>query len=257
MNLLDKARWTRLKVLEIANSKGIGHLGGTFSCVDLLVSLYYGGFLKKNDKFILSKGHACLALYSILVDLGILDQLALESYGINGGLGAQLDINVPGIDWNTGSLGHSIGICAGISLSAQLDGTDAYAYTIIGDAELAEGSVWEAISFAGGRRLANLVVIVDRNRLSVTEVLPDDSFFGELPNLCKSFGWNSQVIDGHNFPQIIGAFEMSKSSQLPTIIIANTIKGKGVSFMENKVQWHHGKITEDENARAMKELLNE
>lgn len=261
--LKSKSRAIRLESLERSVAAGKGHLGGTFSCVDLLSALYYGGILRVDaarprwpdrDRLILSKGHACLALYSILADLGFMTRERMETYGLNGGLGGQLDLSVPGVDWNTGSLGHALGVCAGISLAAKLDGKDFYAYTILGDAELAEGSVWEAIAFAADRQLGNLVGIIDRNRLSVTDVLEDDAIYRNLERTLDGFGWTYVEIDGHSFPAIFTAFETAKASPRPTMIVANTIKGKGVSFMENEVKWHHGVPTRDEIAVARREL---
>lgn len=255
MNLQEKARNIRLSVLDIAYKKKISHLGGTFSCIDVLVALYYGGILSPSiDRFILSKGHACLALYVILSDLGRLRQSTLDRYGDNGGLGAQLDIHTAGVDWNTGSLGHSIGVCAGMALAAQIEKSEMHAYTIVGDAEYYEGSVWEAMSFAGKRKLSNLTVIVDRNRLSVTESLDDDSFFGKMSELSECFGWGYKSINGHSFPEIINALTSLKMSNLPSLLIANTIKGKGISFMENQAKWHHGAPSQAEYEQAKKEI---
>jgi len=258
MNLCSKAQSIRLSVLNIAYEKKISHLGGTFSCVDLLVALYYGGILNLSgdkDRLILSKGHACLALYAILVDLGVMEQSILDTYGHDGGLGAQLDINTSGVDWNTGSLGHSVGVCSGMALAAQIDRSNRHAYTIVGDAECYEGSIWEAMEFSGCRQLSNLTVIVDRNRLSVTESLDDDSFFGNMPQLVTGFGWGYDSIDGHSPVEIIDAVKASKSSGRPTLIVANTIKGKGISFMENQAQWHHGAPSEEEYQQAKKEII--
>lgn len=258
MNLHDKSQDVRLSVLDIAYKKKISHLGGTFSCVDLLVALYYGDVLnlsgEDRDRMILSKGHACLALYAILVDLGLMQQETLDTYGCNGGLGAQLDINTPGIDWNTGSLGHSVGVCSGMALSAQIDQSDMHAYTIVGDAECYEGSIWEAMAFAGHRQLSNLTVLIDRNRLSVTEPLDDDSFFGNMPLLAGGFGWDCKTINGHSFAEIIDVMKDSKLSDRPTLVIANTIKGKGISFMENQAHWHHGAPSDEEYQQAKKEI---
>lgn len=259
------AKKIRLQALESTVISGRGHLGGTFSCVDLLVALYYGKILNidpKNpqwedrDRFILSKGHACLAFFSILLDFGFIDQETFDSYGVDGGLGAQLDITIPGVDWNTGSLGHSLGICSGMALASKIDKKEYYAYTLVGDAECAEGSIWESITFAGDHKLSNLVCIVDRNRLSVTDVLDDDSFFMNYPSVLKSLGWTCFEINGHSFTEILGGFDRAKKSKQPVMIIANTIKGMGVSFMENVVKWHHGVPSPDEAEMAKEELCN-
>ncbi len=261
--LEQKSQQLRLQILQIADKKRMGHLGGTFSCVDLLVALYYGNILRidsqnpqwqERDRFILSKGHACLALYPILIDLGFMHQ-DINTYCEDGGLGAQLDVGMSGVDWNTGSLGHALGVCCGLALAAKLDNSNRRAYTVLGDAECAEGSIWEAIAFAGEHKLANLVGIIDRNRLSVTEVLDDDSFFKAYPALLESLDWTCLVIDGHSFFAIMSALRMAIASSKPTMILANTIKGKGVSFMENKIKWHHAMPSTEEISQAKKELM--
>jgi len=254
----------RLQVLRVGFRSGKGHLGGTYSCVDLLVSLYYGDALKFNvwnpthpdrDRFILSKGHACLALYPILLDLGFISQEKFNSYGHNGGLGSQLDVSISGVDYNTGSLGHSLGVCAGMALAAILDNKDYMAYTIIGDAECDTGSFWEAIKFAGQLQLSKLCCIIDRNRFSVTEEIEYDPLL-DNPTMLRHFNWDFCEIDGHDFDEINNALQNARDTDKPTMIIANTIKGKGVSFMESSVKWHHSMPTEKEYKMAEKELLD-
>ena len=258
-----KARWVRRMVLESIASGGKGHIGGTYSCTDLLVALYYGGILhvdpsnpgwKGRDRLLIGKGHACLALYAIFVDLGFISRPVFDSYGKDGGLGGQLDTGMPGVEYNTGSLGHFVGVAAGIALAAKMDSAHYRAYALMGDAECYEGSIWEALIFAGQHGLDKLVGIIDRNRLSVTEVLEDDSFFEDFAAKLRAFGWDAYDIDGHSFPEILDVFEAVKKAQKPTMIIANTIKGKGVSFMENGIHWHHGVPNESELALARKEL---
>jgi len=253
----------RLKALEMTVAKKKGHLGGTFSCVDILVALYYGGVLgidpsrpqwPDRDRFILSKGHACLGLYPILVDLGFMSQERFDTYGDNGGLGGQLDTGIPGVEWNTGSLGHALGVCAGMALAAKMDRKNYYAYALLGDAECAEGSIWEAITFAGEKKLNNLVALIDRNRLSVTEVLDDDSFFRSFPDAVRSLGWDCFDVNGHSIPALLETFQKAKTSEKPVLIICQTIKGKGVSFMENTIKWHHSVPTAAELEKARSEL---
>lgn len=263
IKLFNIANKVRLKTLELAVKKSKGHLGGTFSCIDLLISLYYGGFLnsdpkkkyfKDRNRFILSKGHACLALYIILCDLGFISKKKLMTYGDNGGLGAQLDISLPGIDWNTGSLGHSIGVLAGLGLAAKLDNKKYHSFTIVGDAEMSEGSVWEALAFIGDEKIDNVTVIIDRNRLSVTDILDDIGIYRNFSQILRNLGWNPIEINGHDFKEIFNSLNEAKKSKHPTIILANTIKGKGVSFMENNIRWHHSIPTESELLIAMQEL---
>lgn len=261
--LKEKAAWVRRMVLEQTASSGKGHLGGTFSCTELLVALYYGGILKfdpknpkchERDRLFIGKGHACSALYAIFLDLGLISRERYEGYGKDGGLGGQLDISIPGVEYNTGSLGHVLGIAAGVALAARLDSTDCRAFALLGDAECYEGSIWEALIFAGEHRLEKLVGIIDRNRLSVTRAMSDEGFFRNFREKAEAFDWDCHEIDGHSFPEILKSFEAVKAAQRPSLIIANTVKGKGVSFMENGIQWHHGVPNQEELAQARKEL---
>jgi len=238
----------------------LGHLGGTFSVVEILTSLYYLDFIRDTrdecpvglrDRLILSKGHACLALYPILLDLGLIDQDLYDSYGSDGGLGGQLDISLPGVGWNTGSLGHAVGVGAGIAMGAKIFNFDTRVFAVLGDAELAEGSFWEAVAFASDFSLKNLTVIVDRNRLSVTSELGDDAIFREIRTKLKAFGWHYIDLDGHDFSAIELGLQQALDSSLPTLIMANTIKGKGVGFMQNSADWHHGAPSQDDFESAM------
>ena len=243
---------------------GKGHLGGSFSCVELIVSLYHGKFIRidpkeprnlNRDYFIMGKGHACLALYPILLDLGFISKERYSEYGKNGStLGGQLDVTIPGVEYNTGSLGHALGICAGIAKASQMDGRDSRAIALIGDAECDEGAIWEAIFFAAEHKLNNLVCIIDRNRLSVTKVIESGVLFREFEKKMNLFEWDCHVIDGHDYEQIFEALERAAGATKPTMILANTIKGKGVSFMENEVKWHHSIPTQKEVEIARQEL---
>jgi transketolase len=264
LNYLDQiSSQIRLKVLEAAGTTGGGHLGGTFSCVDILVNLYNNNNFNltpstadkmNSDKFILSKGHACLAYYAILVMQKKLSQESFETFSKNGGLGAQLDVNVPFVHWNTGSLGHSIGISAGIAHASKINKTNIKAVTLIGDSELSEGASWEAIFYSGDHNLSNLIVIIDRNRLSVTSRIDEDSIYSDLNSKMTKSGWSYLEIDGHDHLQISDALEKARSSKKPTLILANTVKGKGVSFMENNPIWHHTRPSQDQLAIAINEL---
>ena len=244
----------RLEVLDAIVRSGKSHIGGTYSCTDLLVALYYGRLLRNHDRFILSKGHACTALYAIFLDLKMMSRRIYDSYGKNGGLGGQLETWIPGIDFNTGSIGHSIGVAAGMALAAKMDRKNFRAVTIIGDSELFEGSCWEAIIFAGQEQLKNLVVIVDRNRLSVTDVIEDDSVYMNFKKKIEYFGWRHENINGHDFNQIDKAFGNINRATKPTVIIADTVKGKGVSFMENNIQWHNALPSPEQIEAARTEL---
>lgn len=260
--LRKKANWIRRQVLETVVETGKGHIGGTFSCTDILVALYYGKILRvdpnnpkwdERDRLILGKGHACLALYNILVDLGFFDISRLQEYGRDGSsLGGQLNIDTPGVEYNTGSLGHALGVGAGMALAAKLNNKDYRVFAIVGDGECAEGSIWESIMFASQHRLNNLIGIIDRNRLSVTDVVEEDDWSGKLDGKLKACGWKCLAINGHSFAEIFSA--LSSLNDRPLMIIANTVKGKGVSFMEDGLKWHHSIPTREEFKLAMKEL---
>lgn len=251
--LKDKARWLRKSVLTTAEKTGGrgAHLGGTMSCIEILISIYYSGFLniprdfnnekkwEKRDRIIIGKGHAHIALYHIWNDLGFLDNKKLKTYGENGSkLGAQLDRNLKISEYNTGSLGHAIGIATGICLSSRYDKQNYNAYALIGDGECESGSIWESIINAEKEKINNLVVIVDMNRLSEFQIMKDESD-QILKQKFISFGWDAEIINGHDFDQLFLSLKNSKKNKKPKAIIANTIKGKGVSFMENNVDWHH------------------
>lgn len=252
--LKEKARKVRLDVLRMNGLKNRGHIGGTFSCVELLVSLYHGGHLKDKDFFYLSKGHACAAVYSILHDLGKMSKETLDTYGQDGGLGGQLNVATSGVDWNTGSIGHALGVAAGVALASKLDGVDKKAWCMIGDAELAEGSIWEALIFAGNHNLKNLICIIDRNKLSATDSVQNDKMFNNLGETVQNMGWESVMFNGHDFERIHDVFTSTRKFISPTLLIAQTIKGKGVSFMENNVKWHYGVPNEQEYQQALEEL---
>ena len=256
MNINSLSKEIRLESLSYTKKANFGHLGGTFSCVEMLIALYFGkqfNFINK-DFFILSKGHANLALLSILVKKKILNKNVLESYGNNFGVGGQLDINLKGIQWNTGSLGHSIGVCAGVALANKLKSINNFAITIIGDSEMDEGASWEAINFAGENKLRNLIVYVDRNKYSVTSKI-DETFFYKSPSkIMSSYGWDHYNVNGHDFNSLINVTKYAKNSKKPSIIICETIKGKGVSFMENNKGWHHGTINDEQYLQAVNEI---
>jgi len=261
--LESKARWVRLQVLEKAVAAGRGHIGGTYSCVELLVALYYGGLLRfdftnpawaDRDRLLIGKGHACLAVYAMFTDLGLITRERYETYGMDGGLGGQLDVSIPGVEYNTGSLGHVLGVGAGMALAFEQDGRPCSAFALMGDGEFHEGSIWEAIAFAGQHGLSKLVGIIDRNRLSVTERVDDDALYKDFRSKIETFGWRCEEIDGHSFPEIIDAFESAKTASKPLMIVAHTIKGKGVSFMEDGVEWHQALPDEQQLRIARREL---
>lgn len=264
--LEKKANWVRRQILETVVLSGKGHIGGAFSCTDILVALYYGDVLRYDqgnldwndrDRFILSKGHSCVALYVILSELGFFPSSELRSFCQKGSmLGGHPDRRVPGIEADTGSLGHGLGIGAGLALGAQLDRKDFMTVVMLGDGECYEGAVWEAALFAGHHRLRNLVAIVDRNHQCAMDFTEECNQLDPLEDKWQSFGWDVVVIDGHSFEQIFSAFEdfRVRTSERPLAVIANTTKGKGVSFMERVIKWHHGVPVDRELDIARQEL---
>lgn len=268
--LEKKANWVRNQVLDMITYANKGHIGGAFSCTDILVTLYYGDILKfdasnhrwdERDRFILSKGHSCPALYAILADLGFFSSIELNSFcgnsvncSVSGSmLGGHPDRNIPGIEANTGSLGHGLSIAIGIALRAKLDNKNYKTIVLLGDCECHEGSVWEAIMFAGHHKLNNLIAIVDYNKQCVTDFAKDVICFEPFTDKWKAFNWEVRTVNGHSFDELLKVFDDLECDK-PIVIIANTIKGRGVSFMENSLEWHHTVPGIDKAKVARKEL---
>jgi len=263
--LEEIARQTRIKVVQMIGKSGFGHIGGSMSIVELLTVLYFCemNINPKNpqwedrDRFVLSKGHSCLSLYSILAQKGYFSEEVLSTLDtVDSNLQCHPDMKIcPGIDMSTGALGQGISAAAGIALGAKLKGKNFRTYSIVGDGESAEGQVWEAAMCASKFKLDNLTVILDYNKLTlsgkVAEVMPLEPFCDKW----VSFGWHVIGIDGHSFSQIIDALNEAKNvKKKPTAIIANTIKGKGISFYENQVKSHAVTMTIEQVESALKEL---
>ncbi len=250
-------------LLSAKKSGGRGaHLGGTMSCVEILVYLYFSKIMKyfKNkpnhplrDRFFIGKGHAHLALYHIWSKIGFLNKKKVDTYTKNGTkLSVQLDHFIPGSEYNTGSLGHVIGVGIGAALKAKIDKDKFKVFCLIGDGECESGSIWESVLSASRLKIDNLVVIVDMNKMSEMQTLDSKSDI-ELKNKFKSYKWNSVITNGHDFHSLNKALTKKFKNNYPTVIIANTIKGKGVSFMENKVEWHHQAPSQHQFDLALKE----
>lgn len=265
-NLIYKSKWVRRNILELIVQAGKGHIGGAFSCTDILVSLFYGNILRfvplrpdfdGRDRFILSKGHSVLALYVILADLGYFPMSYLSTYGQQDAkIGGHPDKKIPGIEIDSGSLGHGLGIGTGLALSAKIDKKDFITVVLLGDGECYEGSVWEAAMFASHHKLNNLVAIVDRNCLCATDFINNCVCNDPFSEKWDSFGWDSITINGHEYSEIISAFNdlRIRRHTKPLVIIAKTIKGKGVSFMEGITNWHHSVPKGDQLQIARDEL---
>ncbi len=269
MKLKEKARWVRKEVLEMCVRTGSGHIASSFSCTDILVALYYGKLLRfkpdnpaweKRDRFIMSKGHGAIALYPILADLGFFSQDELAKFCRSDGfLGVHPDHNIPGIEVVTGSLGHGLGIAAGLALGAKIDDKNHLIVALLGDGECYEGAVWEAAMFAAHHKLNSLIGIVDRNRLSVTDFTEANLRLDPLEDKWRAFGWDVVTIDGHSFSEILTALAhfRARNSSKPLVILANTVKGKGVSFMENNPLAHTMVPTGEHLEIARRELNSE
>ena len=205
------------------------------------------------NRFLLSKGHAAIAQYVILEDLGLITQNDLDNLNNGGLLGEHPDHRIPGVEFDSGSLGHGLGVASGFAMSAKLDRLDYKTYVVLGDGECNEGAVWEAAMLASQLKLDNLIAIVDRNRLCIHGDTEEINSLEPFADKWSSFGWNTLVVDGHNHQQIFEAVRATEKNK-PTVVICNTIKGKGVSFMENNHKWHHGGIDDKTLNLCLKEL---
>ncbi|MFC1920987.1 transketolase [Chloroflexota bacterium] len=255
----------RRDIVEMIGGEGhVGHLGGSCSSADIVAALYLYK-MKQNpqnpkwedrDKFLMSKGHSCLAQYAVLAELGYFPKEKLSTLKSLGSmLQGHPDVNkTPGIEANTGSLGHGLSIANGMALAMRLDKKDGTVYCILGDAELAEGQVWEAAMAAAYYKIDNIVAIVDQNGLSASGFIKERFDINLLPEKWNAFGWHVIEIDGHSIDEIVKAFDAADEIKgKPTVIIANTVKGKGISFAENVVGFHSGAMTKDQYKTALKE----
>lgn len=260
----------RMNILEEVYNAKSGHIGGAFSIADILTVLYFNEMnidakipdSPDRDRLVLSKGHASAALYAVLAEKGYIDKKELKTFrNIDSNLQGHPDMNkVPGVDMTTGSLGQGLSVANGMALSSKLDSRGYRVYCILGDGELQEGQVWEAAMTAEKYQLDNLCVIVDANELQLTDSTMNVKGinYNDIEQKFRAFGFQTVVIDGHNIESIIRALtiaEMTKGK--PTAIICKTIKGKGVSFMENQVDWHGKAPNDEEYEMAVKELKQE
>ena len=254
------AREVRKNIITMITEARSGHPGGSLSCVEIITTLYFNemnvSIEKKNDpdrdRFVLSKGHAAPALYSVLAEKGFFDKdelLGLRKLGSR--LQGHPNMNtVPGVDMSTGSLGQGISASVGMALAGKLDKKDYRVYTLLGDGELAEGQVWEAAMLAGHYKLDNLTAFVDNNNLQIDGPVSEVLSPLPIPEKFVAFGWNVIEIDGHDFSAIYDALQQAKAYKgKPTMIVAHTVKGKGVCDMENVAEWH-GKAPSAEQCTA-------
>ena len=254
----------RIGIIEGVHSAKAGHPGGSLSSADILTYLYFKEMNidpkepKKTDRdrFVLSKGHAAPVLYSVLANRGFFPVEELNTLRkIDSRLQGHPDMkNIPGVDMSSGSLGQGISAAVGMALSSKHFGNNYRVFTILGDGECEEGQVWEAAMFAANKGLNNLIAFVDFNNLQIDGSCDEVNSPCPLDKKFEAFGWNVTVIDGHDFDAIESALNMAKTSDKPFCIIAKTIKGKGVSYMENAVGWHGKAPSDEEYEIAIKDL---
>lgn len=266
INQLKKiANDIRIDIIEGTYRAGSGHPGGSLSCADIVAYLYFYEMnvdckdpkKEDRDRFVLSKGHAAPALYGALAEKGYFPREDIKTLRqINSHLQGHPDMNkTPGVDMSTGSLGIGISNACGMALGGKLDKADYRVFCITGDGELQEGQVWEAAMFASHYKLDNLIVFVDANRLQIDGNVCDVMTVEHIDRRFEAFGWHTQRIDGHDFEQIATAVENAKKVEgKPSVIVCDTVKGKGVSFMENKAGWHGVAPKKDDYEAAIKEL---
>jgi len=264
--LAKEAAYIRKKILELTKIAGGGHLGGGLSMVDVTVALYHHvmNIDPKNpdwpgrDRFILSKGHGAIALDPILARVGFFPEEDLATFNkLDSPFGMHTNAkSTPGIEHSTGSLGHGLSVSVGMALGARLESADWRVFCLLGDGEFQEGSMWEGIMSAAHFKLGNLVAIIDRNRFSLDGPTEDIMALEPLGEKLKAFRWNVLEVNGHDMAEILNVFEElpPPESESPTIIIANTDKGYGISFMRNEAKWHYGAIDSDLEEQALKDI---
>ncbi|MVX61213.1 transketolase [Enterorhabdus mucosicola] len=265
--LVGKATDIRRDILTMITEAGSGHPGGSLSCTDILTALYFGGVLDHDpadpakpgrDRFILAKGHAAPALYATLAHAGYfpIDELmTLRKLGTR--LQGHPDSNlVPGVEVSTGSLGQGLSAAAGLAAGLRLAGEAGHVFTVLGDGECEEGQVWEAAMFAAHQKLGRLVAVIDNNELQIDGCIHDVCDPGDLGAKFAAFGWDVREVDGHDIGALIEALAAAKSTDgtAPVAVIAHTVKGKGVSFMENQAGWHGKAPSREELDTALADL---
>lgn len=259
------ARNIRRDIVTMIHSSKSGHPGGSLSAVEILTSLYFDEMnvdsrnpkMEDRDRFVLSKGHAAPVLYSTLAEKGYFDKAELNSLRkIGAMLQGHPDMKgIPGVEMSTGSLGQGFSVACGMAMASKLDNAPWRVYTLLGDGEIQEGIVWEAAMSAAHYKLDNLVAFLDYNGLQIDGEVEKVMNVGPAMDKFKSFGWNVIEIDGHDFDQIFAALDMAKETVgKPTMIIAKTVKGKGVSFMENNAGWHGTAPSDSDLEKALQEL---
>ncbi len=261
-DFIEIAKKVRRNILSISYQAQVGHVGSALSVVEILVALYFAILRinpkkpkdEKRDRFILSKAHAAPALFAVLFQKGFISKKILFSYCQNGGqLEEHPAFGLPGIELSTGSLGHGLSVSAGMALAAKIKKKSWKVYDLISDAECDEGEIWEAALFASHHKLDNLTVLLDYNKVQAFGTVREVLNLEPLKDKWQSFGWKVLETDGHNINQIVKALKKGWKNK-PLIIICHTIRGKGVSFMEHKIEWHYLNPTREQYIEALKEI---
>jgi transketolase len=264
--LRERAQFVRLEVVRLIDIAKTGHYTSAFSCAEIFAVLYYDVMRLRRgepdwpdrDRLLLGKGHAAVGQYPILADWDFLDPDTLNAYTRLGNpLGDHPDMTrVPGVDFSSGSLGHNLSVGLGIALGGRLNGQDFHTYVVLGDGELEEGQNWEAAMLASHLGVERLVAIVDRNRYSLDGIVDDMNAIEPLADKWQAFGWNVRTVDGHDVAALGSVLRDVRDhpNGLPTVVIATTVKGKGVRFMEENFGWHLGWLDEADRADVLAEL---
>ena len=263
--LEELARRCRIEIVKMVYRAQAGHPGGSLSEIDLMAALYSTSLRTRpdepnwddRDRFILSKGHASPGMYALLAEMGFIQHEDLHSYRVLGGIcQGHVDMKwCPGVDFSAGSLGMGLSFGMGCALAARLDGSKRRAFVMLGDGEIQEGSIWEAAMAAAHHELGNLKVILDRNRIQNDDFCQQQMRMFDIPAKWKAFGWNVKEIDGHNMDEVVeGMNFLSSTNDGPSILIAHTVKGHGVSFMADNPAFHGAAPNDEQYAQAMAEL---
>ena len=257
----------RKKILRMIKAGKSGHVGGALSAADIVTALYFRVMRvdpdnprwRERDRFVLSAGHKCLALYAVLAEKKFFDEQILDTYGaLESKLPGHPDMHkLPGVETNTGALGHGLAIAGGMAMGLRMDRLDSKVYVLLGDGELAEGSNWEAAAACSHHHLDNILAFIDRNTLQISGKTVDVMSYEPLHERFKAFGWSVREIDGHDFEQIVNnAVDIPFQRGKPSVIIADTIKSKGFSFAEGRVEYHHWKTRPEEIRIAERDLAD-
>jgi transketolase len=263
----EKARFSRAETVRLIQIAKVGHFASSFSCAEILATLYYGVMRLRRgepdwpdrDRFLFGKGHAAAALYPLLADWDFFGTDVLDEYTRLGNpLGDHPDMSrVPGIDFSSGSLGHALSAGLGMTLGGRLAGREFNVFALLGDGELQEGQVWEAAMSAAHHRARRLIAIVDRNEHSLDGKVEEVMGVEPLPDKWRAFGWEAHEVDGHDVPALLALLQgivADDARTSPAVVIAHTVKGKGVSFMESELGWHLGYLAAEDEQRVLAEI---